>query len=298
MSSRWRPLVACAPVLGIVGIVWAGLSGEREILTSRNVYLVLVAVSVLGWWIARRVVRVLSGTPQLPIGQAKPGRVTLKGTAQSLPDRAPLVSTAGRPCVWFHYREKDLRTGGIQTSMSDRKDPKNLLLYESSRPFLIVDDSGKCIVIPAAADITTGNEDESLGYHEFAILPGDTIIVSGEFRPFSGSALPAVDEDDAPVTILKQTRKMLPGMSDIAEFVKEGQRKAEEMEADNAFARKLAAPLPALPTVALPDYDGIFIITTKGLAGDIGIYWLLSYVNLAVLLGAAGMLAHLHLAAR
>jgi hypothetical protein len=70
------------------------------------------------------------------------------------------------------------------------------------------------------------------------------------------------------------------------------------MEADNAFARKLAAPLPALPTVALPDYDGIFIITTKGLAGDIGIYWLLSYVNLAVLLGAAGMLAHLHLAAR
>ena len=82
------------------------------------------------------------------------------------------------------------------------------------------------------------------------------------------------------------------------ETVKEGQRKADEMEAASAFARKSAPPLPALPSVALPDYNGIFIITTKDLAGDIGLYWLLSHVNLAVLLGAAGMLAHLHLAAR
>jgi len=298
MSSSWRPLVACAPALGVVGIGLAALQGEREILASRNVYFVLVAVSVLGWWIARHVVRVLSGTPQVPIAQAKPGRITLKGTAQSLPDRAPLVSTAGRPCVWFHYREKDLRTGGIQTSLSDRQDPKNLLRYESSRPFLIVDDSGQCIVIPAGADITAGNEDESLGHHESAILPGDTICVSGEFRPFSGTALPAVEGDDAPVVILEQTTNGVPSSTDLAAFLKEGQRKAGAMEAACAFARNSAPPLPALPSVALPAYNGIFLITTKDLAGEFGLYGLLSLVNLAVLLGAVGMLAHLQLAAR
>ena len=53
-ASSWRSLLAFAPALGAAFIVMGALQGEPAILLSRTVYLVLLPVSLAGWWIARQ----------------------------------------------------------------------------------------------------------------------------------------------------------------------------------------------------------------------------------------------------
>lgn len=351
MSSRWRPIVACAPVFGVVCLGWAALQGEPEILHEPAVYLALTVVSLVGWWVAWHTERVMRITPQVPIAQAQPGRVTFKGIAQSLPGRKPLISTTGRTCVWFHYREQDtLSSGGIQTSISQNSTNRKLhRRYESTHPFLIVDDSGKCLVIPRGADVSARNVDESIGHYETAILPGDEICISGQFSHFSPDAPPPQGNDDelparvrsnASMTIRETTsigidsantvREVVTTRSDGASQTTTTTRSAgtqpgmggfgtllgsalqgkaalkvlateHEPNVDDAAAPNTQVSTPqllSLPTVGMPDDRGIYIISSGTLDGDTGIYWLLKYINLLILLSVVAALVRTHLAAR
>ena len=138
-DSKWRLLVAGAPLLGVAFIVLAALQGEPEVARSRTVMEILVGVAALGvlvaWWTAYQ----LRAAPAVPVALAQAGQVALGGRAQALPGAAPLTSPDGVACLWFKHSQQAMH----QYNASD-----------SVRPFLLVDDTGQCIVLPAGADVT------------------------------------------------------------------------------------------------------------------------------------------------
>jgi len=142
-ESKWRLLVGAAPLIGVAFFIWAAAQGEADVARSPTARAILAAVAALGaavaWWTARQ----LRVAAALPISQvaalAQDGQladvVALRGRARALPEAVPLVSPDGELCLWF-------RAG-------DRAPQR-----DSVRPFLLADDSGECIVLPAGADVT------------------------------------------------------------------------------------------------------------------------------------------------
>ena len=140
-ETKWRLLVGAAPLIGVAFFAWAAAQGESEVARSSMARAILAAIAALGavvaWWTARQ----LRASAALPVSRASAlaqsgelaGLVALHGRARALPDAEPLVSPNGELCLWF-------RTG---------TPPR-----DSTRPFLLVDDSGECVVLPANADIT------------------------------------------------------------------------------------------------------------------------------------------------
>ena len=142
-ESRWRLLVGAAPVIGVAFFVWAAAQGDVDLARSPTARAILAAVAALGtavaWWTAHQ----LRAKPTVSVSKAgalaQAGQlaasVTLRGRARALPDAVPLVSPDGELCLWF-------ASGDAVPSR------------DSVRPFLLVDDSGECIVLPAGAEVT------------------------------------------------------------------------------------------------------------------------------------------------
>ena len=142
-ESRWRLLVGAAPVIGVAFFVWAAAQGEVDVARSPTARAILAVVAALGtavaWWTAHQ----LRAAPTVPVSRAGAlaqagqlaGSVVLRGRARALPDAVPLVSPDGELCLWFGSGDAVPR-------------------YDSVRPFLLVDDSGECIVLPAGAQVT------------------------------------------------------------------------------------------------------------------------------------------------
>ena len=128
--------------------MWAAAQGEADVARSPTARAILAVVAALGtavaWWTARQ----LRSAPTVPVakaiamaqaGQASGLVVALRGRARALPDAVPLISPDGELCLWFKHGEQFAH----RYSASD-----------SVRPFLLVDDSGECIVLPAGAEVT------------------------------------------------------------------------------------------------------------------------------------------------
>ena len=142
-DSKWRLLVGAAPLIGVAFFIWAAAQGEADVARSSTARAILAAVAALGtavaWWTAHQ----LRIAAALPIAQAnalaQSGQlasiVALHGRARALPDAVPLVSPNGELCLWY----------GTGHAAPHR---------DSVRPFLLVDDSGECVVLPADAEIT------------------------------------------------------------------------------------------------------------------------------------------------
>lgn len=145
--SMWRLLVGAAPIVGAAFFGWAAAQGEADLARSPAARAILAAVAALGtvvtWWTARQLRAAAAAAAALPIARAaaqaqwgqSAGIVALQGRARALPEAVPLVSPGGELCLWF-------RTGDHAPHR------------ESVRPFLLVDDSGECVVLPAGADVT------------------------------------------------------------------------------------------------------------------------------------------------
>ena len=191
--AHWRLLVAAAPPIGAGMLVFAWLQGEHDIFGSRPVQLSMLAIAVVGVLVAAWTARRLRAAPAVPVARARAGAVSLRGVAGALPNAAPLLSPDGVPCLWFTHSSQIAR----------RYDA-----FDSVRPFLLVDASGSCIVLPAGAEITgsskrvvakgatpgdandgAGSDVRLDGIGERRLCAGDALHVHGWFTPASAEAL-------------------------------------------------------------------------------------------------------------
>ncbi|MEP6502526.1 MAG: hypothetical protein ABJD97_04310 [Betaproteobacteria bacterium] len=298
-DTKWRLLIGAAPVIGVAFFVWAAAQGEANVASSPTARVILAGVAAIGtvvaWWTARQ----LRAAPALPVAEASrlaqagqlAAPVAMRGRARALPDAVPLVSPDGELCLWFKHGEQFAH----QYSAVD-----------SVRPFLLVDDSGECIVLPAGADVTgsghvaaklahgglPGQTDiagsEDLQSRERLLRDGDRIHVVGRFVAASAEAL-ALQEAAAALVARTEFTPVVVRSSDPPPF--RDLRSAALAGAPFVTAPpRLAAALP-LPVIAAPGASQPFIISIGSDDGEGALYGLLAVVDCTVLVVASSLVA-------
>lgn len=275
-TSDWRGMVAAAPLLGVVFIVWGFLQGEHDIARSGAVYAVLAAVSTLGALVAALTSWQLGRIAKTSVAHAQAGMVALSGRAQPLPGHEPLMSPYGVPCLWYHHSERVIHRYEVEDSL---------------RPFLLVDDSGSCIVLPAGADITgrdsqagmprkervadiTGRTDNMPADSEDVLGVGETIHVVGWFTPASPQALQLQSDADR----LAQ-KAFVPRVVVRSQNAGDFKRLLAEGPPPMPAPPSPAAPL-ALPVIGATGTGGKpFIISIRASSGQGGFYTFLAAVD-------------------
>jgi len=302
-DMKWRLLVGAAPVIGVAFFVWSAAQGPSDVARSPTARAILALVAALGagvaWWTARQ----LRATPSVTVSRAsaramsEPGgtRVSLRGRAVALPDAVPLISPEGELCLWFAPVDEPAGRG-------------------SFRPFLLEDDTGQCIVLPAGAevrgtgpvsaaaarsrlpagddDVAAQAADEASG--ERLLRAGDNIQVIGRFVPASSQALLLQAQAAALVARTEAAQAPLRG-GDATPF--RDLRSAAQAGAAFVAAPPLAGRGLALPVIAAGGPGEPFEIRLGADDTEGGVYGVLAVLDVLVLvvsssLAAWGVLVH------
>ena len=291
-ESRWRLLVGAAPVIGVAFFVWAAAQGDVDLARSPTARAILAAVAALGtavaWWTAHQ----LRAKPTVSVSKAgalaQAGQlaasVTLRGRARALPDAVPLVSPDGELCLWF-------ASGDAVPSR------------DSVRPFLLVDDSGECIVLPAGAEVPghgsgpasaarSGLADGAAARGprpaERLLRNGDRVQVVGHFVAASPESL-ALQAQAASLVARTEASQAQLRSGDPLPF-------RDLRSAAQAGAAFVAAPPFArhgllLPVIAAPASGQPLGIRIGADDGEGGVYGLLAVVDSVVLVVSSSLVA-------
>ena len=99
--------------------------------------------------------RMIEDTPTSKIRSAPQGYVELEGNAQFskiYEQRAPLTYN---DCCWYSFMVEELITQRVGNRTESRWE--ELITGQSPHLFLLVDDTGECVVAPIGAQVTTKN---------------------------------------------------------------------------------------------------------------------------------------------
>ena len=137
----------------------------------------MAVVSFFAWMGNYRRYRHVHDIPTSKVASAAQGYAEFFGRAALLPDSPLQAPLSGQPCCWYSYC--------IESKTSDDK-WKTEESGESVAHFLLIDDSGQCIVSPDGAEIlhTQYNcwTQGSRRYTEELLLPDRHLYARGEFR--------------------------------------------------------------------------------------------------------------------
>lgn len=182
------------------------------------VVIFFAAVAAVGFHRFLHRVRIIEDTPTSRVRSAAQGYVELVGRGK-LMDGPPIVAPlTGTVCTWYRYKieekveSRDSR-GGRRTGW------RTINSGASDSLFLLVDDTGACVIDPDGAEVTPGAADVWYGnspswtgrppdrkprllfagqyrYTEERMHPGDPLYAIGMFRTEGGPyELPAVREE-------------------------------------------------------------------------------------------------------
>lgn len=146
-------------------------------------------VSFFAWLGNYRRYRQIHDLPTSKIASAAQGYVELLGRSELL-DGTPIISRLGlKPCCWYYYK--------IEEEKSDNK-WETIDQGSSIAHFLLLDDTGQCVVSPEGAEIVTADHrtwrEDRYRYHEWLLLPKTVLYALGEFVTHSGNVPDHVEE--------------------------------------------------------------------------------------------------------
>lgn len=164
-------------------ILWIALEAE-----SAEVWPYALAamalVSFFAWMGNFRRYRQVHDLPTSKVAAAAQGYVELFGRSVPIADSPVLAPLSGLPCCWYRYS-------------SERKTSDNKWQHvdsgESIAHFLLMDDTGQCVVSPDGAEVlyprkSTWTQGDSR-YTEWLFLPQGHLYAIGEFRTTGGAQL-------------------------------------------------------------------------------------------------------------
>lgn len=197
------------------------------ILTALALYLLVMlrAVSVLPWWLivtsalaylgttlwgwvaTYRRLQALEDYPLSKITSAPQGYVSLEGRAALFPGKPLDSPLTHRPCCWYSYQVK---------AVDDKRHSGSVGEHETSEwSFMMNDGSGECVVDPVGARLVSGRVARwrvgDFRYTERLILPGDPLLVLGEFAT-SGSTVTEHDVEFQAGQLIAEWKKDMPAL--------------------------------------------------------------------------------------
>jgi hypothetical protein len=148
----------------------------------------MAIVSFFGWVANYRRYRQIHDLPTSKVASAAQGYVELFGRSEVL-DGSTVVSTrTGQRCCWFRYY--------IERKTSNNK-WEHVDSGESPHHFLLVDDTGECVVSPDGAEVLTHRKENwtqgDYRHTEWLLVPKDRLYAIGDFSTASG-AVTSLDE--------------------------------------------------------------------------------------------------------
>ncbi len=151
--------------------------------------LAMCGVSFFAWLGNYRRYRQIHDLPTSKVASAAQGYVELLGRGELL-DGTPVISRlGGRHCCWYHYQ--------IEEEKSDNK-WETIDKGSSLDHFLLVDDTGQCVISPEGAEVVTSEHkswrEGRYRYNEWLVLPSTVLYALGEFVTRSGNVSGHADE--------------------------------------------------------------------------------------------------------
>ena len=159
----------------------------------------IATVSFFAWLANYRRYRQINDLPTSRVASAAQGYVELFGRAKMLPGEPVLSRLSRWPCCWYSYeimeKDSDNRWRTVDSGTSVEQ-------------FLLVDESGECVISPEGAEVLSDEHrswmvgDEK--YTEDLLLPSSKLYAVGEFSTTTAAAAAAAAhrEESADVSAL------------------------------------------------------------------------------------------------
>jgi hypothetical protein len=254
------------------------------------------AVSFFCWVASYRRYRQIHDLPTSKVASAAQGYVELLGRAERLPGE-PLASKLSQsPCCWYSYE--------IEEKDADNK-WKTVDSGSSVEHFLLVDDTGQCVVSPEGAEVLTNDhkswEEGSRRYNEWLLLPASVLYAIGDFSTTSAAADAASDERTDTGALLGEWKQDPKRLHERFDLDRDGKIDMKEWELARLQAqreiRKRRSEMQPRPVegvhVLRKPRDGRLFLLANEMPDTLGSrYRFWGWAHLAIFLGAgsAGLL--------
>lgn len=251
--------------------------------------LALIAVEPLLFWFGFRWwrrARLIEDTPTSRVRSAAQGYVELSGRAQLPAGSEVLSPLSRRPCVWWQFRIEQKRRSGRNTRW------QTINSGVSQIPFLLVDETGTCLINPLGAEVFPADRATWYGssawpasttdagffgrigadyrYTEHRIYQHERIDVIGEFRSLGG--VRATDAEQRSAELLRQWKQDQPALLRRFDGNRDGLLSQKEWEAARRSARRqidataVEATVPQHHVLGKPTGDQPFLLAACELA--------------------------------
>ena len=244
-------------------------------------------VSFFAWIAAYRRYRQIHDLPTSRVASAAQGYVELFGRSQLLPGEPIVSKLSGLPCCWFRY-------------YVERKTSKDQWEYADSgvseEYFLLIDDTGQCVVSPEGAEVLTERKETwTQGDYrntEWLLLPEGMLYAIGEFSTTSGNVAELDERADVSdlLTEWKKDKNQLLARFDLnrdgAIDMKEWERARQEAQREVRQRRQDVRIQDGVNILRKPR-DGRLFLLANELPDKLGSrYRFWSWAHLAIFLGA------------
>jgi hypothetical protein len=255
---------------------------------------IMTLISLFAWLSALRRLRLVRDTPTSRIASAAQGYVESSVHGKQLADPPLLSKLSLLPCLWYRYRIEH---------KNDKNQWHTEESGESSQPFLLEDDSGRCVVDPDGAEILTLHKDTwrqgAYRYTEWKLLDIDNLYAIGQFRTVGGGSLETTTQQEMNA-VLAEWKQDMPELHRRFDLNNDGQldmqewmlaRQAARREADQRIASARAQP--DVNYLLQPRAGRLFLLSNLPQNRLERRYWFWSWAHPAIFFGALGGLAWL-----
>jgi len=276
---------------GIIHVVILGVAIQAE---SAEVWpfalLAMSGVSFFAWIANYRRYRYIHDLPTSRVASAAQGYVELFGRTELLPGEPILSKLSRTPCCWFTYRVEEKGSNNKWQTVDSGS---------SVEQFLLVDDTGQCVISPEGAEVLTHDrrhwDEFDRRYTEWLLRPKSVVYAIGEFSTTTAAAVAPGDERADVGALLAQWKADQRQLRKRFDLDRDGRITMKEWELARLQARRevraLHAQVRSRSTegvhILRKPADGRLFLLANELPDKIGAryrYW--SWAHLVVFVGA------------
>ncbi len=168
--------------------------------------LAMSGISFFAWHANYKRYRAIHDLPTSKIASAAQGYTELLGQGRLIAGSTVCSPVSARRCCWYRYT--------VEEKSGDKW--KTVEQGSSIDHFLLVDDSGECVVSPDGAEVYTQFHKSWITgdrrYSEWLLLPGITLYAIGDFVTHNGNVPTAAEEKADISTLISEWKRDQPAM--------------------------------------------------------------------------------------